>query len=39
MAKRYKMNKKKSKRSFTKAAMKTHKKNRTVRVMRGGYRI
>ncbi len=40
MAKRYKMNRKKSRRSFTRGAVKTHRKNVVVgRPMRGGIRL
>ncbi len=40
MAKRYKMNRRKSKRSFTKGAVKVHRKNgMSARPMRGGIRL
>lgn len=40
MAKRFKMNGRKSRKSFTKGASSTHKKNvQDGRVMRGGYRL
>lgn len=39
MAKRYKMNRKKSRRSFTRGATKTHRKNSQGRPMRGGIRL
>ncbi len=40
MAKRYKMNRRKSKRSFTKGAVKVHRKNGGgARPMRGGIRL
>ncbi len=34
-----KMGKRKSRRSFTKGALRVHKKNTQDRVMRGGYRL
>ena len=39
MAKRYKMNKRKSKRQFRKSVATTHKKNFKAMPMRGGYRL
>lgn len=39
MAKRRVPNQRKSKRAFTRAALKTHKKNVAPPPMRGGYRI
>lgn len=39
MRRRKKMNRKKSRRSFTKGAVKTHKKNVASGAMRGGIRL
>lgn len=40
MAKRYKMNRRKSKRTFTKGAVRVHRKNgMSARPMRGGIRL
>lgn len=39
MARRRRIPRKKSRRSFTKGALRVHKKNGSGRVMRGGYRL
>ncbi len=39
MARRRRIPKKKSRRSFTKGALRVHKKNTQDRIMRGGYRL
>ena len=39
MRKRYKMSKKRSRKSFTKSASRTHRFNTTAYVMRGGLRL